>query len=150
MDEYGCRIKFMAATHRPNVSCIRTVCSSKWLGSLSKSLACSYHKHVLGEFSTQTFEWPRDGICLNAAAKWEQEPGGNCDEKCQAYVMVSVTDASSNIIPGFAKERCVMMDFDSTNMRLAWNSSDTSTLVGRNVQLRIYFRDATIFAIDEC
>jgi hypothetical protein len=112
-----------------------------------------------GEFTTKPFAMPDlgkqngDGLVINAAIEW---PGGNhvggADEGRQAYVMVELRNATTGkIFPGFEKEACVLLDASGV-LPLTWNASITNTTpadvsVGSAVQLRIYFRAATIYSI---
>ena len=96
-----------------------------------------------------------------------------CDEGCAAYLFASVLDAVTGIeLPGYGvNESIVQMDVDGLRLPLLWrtksNASDyiasnttsatpanedqdvvgTTALAGRRVQLRLYFRDATIYAV---
>ena len=113
------------------------------------------------EFSTQPFVVPSlavgTSLWLNADISWEQHAGQGCDQGCDAYVMVEVrsADAASSqgrvsvgeVVPGFEKERCVLMNVDGIRLPLRWNGTSLAPLAGSTVQLRIYYRDATIFAL---
>eukprot|EP01009_Symbiontida_sp_KSa7_P004137 NODE_200_length_1216_cov_795.913453_g159_i0.p1 GENE.NODE_200_length_1216_cov_795.913453_g159_i0~~NODE_200_length_1216_cov_795.913453_g159_i0.p1 ORF type:complete len:389 (+),score=76.14 NODE_200_length_1216_cov_795.913453_g159_i0:30-1169(+) len=97
------------------------------------------------EFSTSPFAWP-DALWLNADAHWEQT-GGTCDEKCQAYIMVEVRYAASQkVVAGYEREKCVFMNVDGLRLPLVWSGAPPIK-VGIAVQLRIYYRDAVIYAI---
>jgi hypothetical protein len=105
-----------------------------------------------GEFSTEEFSWPESGaVWLNVDAHWEQAPGGTCDEKCQAYVMVAVLDANNDKpIEGYEHSNCVLIDVDQQQLPLVWNSTSkepSQISPGKAVKLRFYFRDATIYAV---
>ena len=70
------------------------------------------------------------------------------------YVYAAVLDgATDEEIPGYGvSDTLPMEDVDSLNLPLKWRSSggttvDTSPLAGKTVKLRIYFRDATIYAV---
>lgn len=59
------------------------------LYSIPENRVAGLYAPANGEFSTAVFLWPSSGILtLNVDAHWEHSPGGTCDEKCQAYVMV--------------------------------------------------------------
>ena len=49
-------------------------------------------------------------------------------------------------IAGYEKERCVMMDVDGLALPLRWDGAPPIA-VGTKVALRLYFRDATMFAL---
>ena len=110
------------------------------------------------QFSTPAFAVPNatgaaaaPRLWLNADASWERPPAGarhGCDIGCGAYVMVEARDAASGrVIAGFEKERCVFLDADGVRLALAWNGTSTAALRGRSVALRVYFRDAVVYAV---
>jgi hypothetical protein len=106
------------------------------------------------EASSPPFAWPEGGrgLWLDFDAHWEQPPGGTCDQKCQAYVMVAVLGANDTApIPGYERNKCVMYGAESTNHTLAWRGGNGTAAPpiepGREVRLRFYWRDALIFAV---
>jgi len=107
-----------------------------------------------GEFSTQTFSMPGDGpLWIDAQAKWE---GGNhvgvpegADEGQQAYAMVELSDASTGKVIA-PRQDSILTNFDSPRALLKWQNKTSLELgiaTGTQVQARIFFRAATIFAI---
>ena len=144
------------------------------LYSVPENRVAGLYAPANGEFSTAVFPWPSSGILtLNVDAHWEQ-PGGTCDEKCQAYVMVAVLDAAAgdsdgtvSVMPGYAEENCVLVNINATKHRLEWkappqgsqpppppppqpqsqNRRDDGIPAGTPVRLRFYFRDATLFGL---
>ena len=101
------------------------------------------------EFTTASFEWPEGGrLALNAAARWGQDRAAveHCDEQCAAYIMAELRSADGTTIAGYEKERCVMMDVDGLALPLRWDGAPPIA-AGTKVALRLYFRDATIFAL---
>jgi len=103
---------------------------------------------VNGEFSTSPFPFPAAGLWLNAAAKWQGNlVTGGCDEGCAAYIMVELQYASTGrAIPGFERNKCMMMDVDGLQLPLNWAGSADLPAPGTMVRLRFSFRDATIYA----
>ena len=105
-----------------------------------------------GEFTTKTFPMPAGGLYINADAKW---PGGDadarglyCDERCQGYVMVAVLDANTKkAIAGYDEGRCVLKNVDGLRLPLTWAGAPPALAEGRVVALRVYFREATVFAV---
>lgn len=124
-----------------------------------------------GEFNTPNFTVPSGTpLWINAAATWKgKEITGGCDEGCGAYIFVAILDAlTDNEIEGYGVNNAVpLLNVDGLRLLIQWKkrasenqatgksvfkSSDTSyvnstALAGRNVKLRIYFRDATIYAV---
>jgi hypothetical protein len=101
------------------------------------------------EFTTRPFVHPGAAatLTLNADAHWEQLPDGNCDEKCQAYVMVEMQYAGNgSVIQGHERKGCVLYDVNGTSLPLKWKSASPPPQ-GTVVQLRISFRDATVFSV---
>eukprot|EP00041_Stephanoeca_diplocostata_P018511 m.387735 g.387735 ORF g.387735 m.387735 type:complete len:261 (+) comp21036_c0_seq3:1387-2169(+) len=102
-----------------------------------------------GEFNSAVFAWPANGLTLNADVHWESDGMGSCDEKCQAYVMVEVYDASTNVVlSGYEKANCVLMNVNAVDLPLSWDPSAQPVTQGTLVFVRIYFRDATIYALN--
>ena len=94
-------------------------------------------------------------LWINAAAKWKgHEVTGGCDEGCDACVFVAVLDAATGAeVEGYGmKDVVAMADVDGLRLVLQWKGSgsavvNSTALAGRQVRLRIYFRDATVFAV---
>ena len=109
-----------------------------------------------GEVSTPSFVVPSGRpLWINAAAKWKgHEVTGGCDEGCDACVLVAVLDAATGAeVEGYGmKDVVAMADIDGLRLVLQWKGSgsavvNSTALAGRQVRLRIYFRDATVFAV---
>ena len=103
-----------------------------------------------GAFTTNPFEFTQGGkILLNADAAWGSKlVTGGCDEGCAAYIMVELQDAATGqVIPTFERESCTFMNVTGAQIPLAWAGSAPANAAGKLVQLRIYFRDATIYAL---
>jgi hypothetical protein len=111
-----------------------------------------------GEFSTQAFRIPSTPLWVNVVAQWfgglpSHHGGGGCDEGCNAYFFCAVLDAESGEeLPGYGvNETVVRMDVDALRLPLQWRrgngTADTSPLAGRRVRLRLYFRDAAVYAV---
>jgi hypothetical protein len=109
------------------------------------------------EFSTHVFTMPGKSLWVNADAHWMVPPHTpldkdglpiTCDEGCAAYVMVALHDGLSGaLVPGYEKEGCVFTHVDGTRLPLRWGGRTGSALAGKTVFLRVYYRDATIYAI---
>ena len=119
------------------------------------------------EFSTTPFALPADKqLWLEADVLWGQKqtefgkqdwcPGGcngvgGSDEARSAYIMAEVLDdTTSKVIPGFEKEKCVLMNQTGT-LKLMWSSVVQTNALQRKhraktVRLRFYFREATLYA----
>lgn len=129
------------------------------------------------EISTEPFVMPAaaatPSFYLNADAKWGSKlVTGGCDEGCAAYLMAELQDAATgDVIPGFEREKCILMDIDSNRIGLQWgsggggggggdggdghgpasrgasSSAASKAAAGQLVSLRIFFRDATIYSL---
>ena len=105
------------------------------------------------EFTTPSFaigEGTESGLWLNAAARWasDREPGESCDEGCQAYVMVEMRDAAGlAVVGGRSRDKCVLLDVDGPKLPLKWEGVGEPVALGTRVALRIFFRDATVYAV---
>ena len=120
-----------------------------FLGILEYRLAGIYAP-ANAEFSTPVFAMPEDGkLWLNADAAWQPlQHGEHCDEGCAAYVMVALLDGHTGLtIPGFERHRCVFMNTTGTRLPLVWEGTPKPPGPTAAVQLRVSFRDATVFAV---
>ena len=76
-----------------------------------------------GEFSTRLFSMPNDGVdslYINVDAHWHGYiVTGGCDEGCAAYVMVELQDENNDVIPGFERNKCTLM-----NVRILFISTE--------------------------
>eukprot|EP01046_Picozoa_sp_COSAG06_P059571 COSAG06_NODE_12365_length_1390_cov_1.780015_2_plen_73_part_00 len=61
--------------------------------------------------------------------------------------MVALHDESGTVMPGYEKEACVFTHVDETRLSLSWGGKTGTDLAGQDVFLRVYYRDATIFAV---
>ena len=62
--------------------------------------------------------------------------------------MVEMRDADGRaVVGGRSRDKCVMLDVDDTQLPLKWENVSEPVALGTRVTLRIYFRDATIFAV---
>lgn len=104
------------------------------------------HARSNAEFSTPTFNMPQETLVLNANCAWH----GNKSSvrEMQPYIMVEIRDEDGQVIEGFEKEKCILTDADGLRLPLEWGGKYTTSIVGRRVSLRFYFRDATIYAVD--
>jgi len=104
------------------------------------------------EFSTQPFQMPNEPLWVNAQILWHGgnhvgEPEG-CDEGCAAYLMAELRDAvTGKAIPGHERGNCIIMNKDGLRLPLTWNTTVSPPVPGTLVQFRLFFRDATVYAI---
>ena len=63
--------------------------------------------------------------------------------------MVAVLDArTAAVIPGYERGKCVLFDVNATRHRLGWDGAPAAGIAkDRPVRLRIYFRDAVVYAL---
>jgi len=113
-----------------------------------------------GEFTTPTFEMPSGELWINADASWQ---GGNyvggADEGRQAYIMVALHQevnashvddeglALGKQIPGYESNNCIITNSSGLQLPVAWKGNPKPVPAGTRVQLRIYFRDTTVYAV---
>eukprot|EP00041_Stephanoeca_diplocostata_P038948 m.1570885 g.1570885 ORF g.1570885 m.1570885 type:complete len:568 (-) comp25301_c0_seq53:1950-3653(-) len=111
-----------------------------------------------GEFSTLQFSMPStaDALWVNADVRWQ---GGNyvggADEGRQAYLMVALTRVTTSAdgtevveqVPGYEPENCIITNTTGLQIPLLWNTTAAPPPTGTTVQLRLYFRDAYVYAI---
>jgi hypothetical protein len=129
-----------------------------------------------GEFSTAAFDYPAGGVYVNAEATWQGGTvTGGCDEGCNAYIFAELLDANTGApIAGYTRnESEPMMNVTGIKLPLRWKGTEATKaaeakgvtsnanakpkpcvlgvpgcpVVGHPVQLRLFFRDATIFAV---
>ena len=96
-------------------------------------------------------------LALTAGCAW-------LDEGCNAYIFAELIDASTGqALAGHTRAEAIpMMNVSGTKLPLRWRSADGSKLgkpppcvpgtagcplAGAAVQLRLFFRDATVFAV---
>ena len=78
---------------------------------------------------------------------------GGSDEGHAGYVMVELLDAASGQpLPGFTHDKCIIVNQDSLAIPLRWQGASPAVLEaharsGQQVKARIYFRQATIYAL---
>jgi|EP01049_Picozoa_sp_SAG25_P012304 hypothetical protein len=109
-----------------------------------------------GEFSSLAFTMPAEPLWVNANVSWHGQLRTTydgirgCDEGCAAYLYAAVLDADTGMeLPGFGVEQTrAMMNVDGARLPLRWRGGrDSSSLEGRRVRVRIYFRDAYVYAL---
>ena len=102
-------------------------------------------------------------MTIDVKAVWHGrlETGG-CDEGCNAYVFVELQDAGTgHAIAGYTRyEFDTMLDVDGTTLPLRWGKVPTDPqakaavaagkayMAGGQVRLRVFFRDATVYALN--
>ena len=117
------------------------------------------------EFTTATFSWPTkpSSLWVNADASWGEKPElstkdwcpggcngvGGSDEARAAYLMFELLDAeNSKTIPGFEQNRSLITNASGPRLPITWANKEGGVLVpGTPVKLRVYMRDATVYAI---
>ena len=117
------------------------------------------------EFSTPPFRTPNAlmasgagggdgaGLVINADARWGRAlRTGGCDEGCAAYIMAELRDAQTGrALPGFERNSSIpILNATGTQLPLLWQRSSTAAMAlraGTNVTLRVFFRDATVYAV---
>lgn len=96
---------------------------------------------------THLFTVPAKRLALNASASWHRFK--HQDYQRSAYIMAEIRNETGGVIPGYEKEKCMITDQDSQNIQLKWGSRTTAELYGQQVFMRFYFRDATLFSVQE-
>jgi hypothetical protein len=114
-----------------------------WYNGLDGAIAGIHQDRIFytfcranGEFSSRLFSAPGGRMLLNASA-----------DGYDSYVMVEVRDEKGTVLPGYEKERCVLMGVDDTQLPLRWDGKSIRVLAGRKVRLRMYFRGARIYGV---
>ena len=104
-----------------------------------------------GEFDSMPFASSAvPGLWLNADARWHEDAVAHgCDEGCAAYVMVALFAASDTAEPlaGYEQEHCLLMNVEGPRLPLRWTGGGAKAPLPAEVLVRIYFRDATIWAL---
>jgi hypothetical protein len=117
--------------------------------------------------------WINADVSWHGGLNTSYDGKAGCDEGCAAYLFVAVLDAATGQpLAGYSVDETIpMMGVDGLQMRLLWKASkdststadgaaggtvdaqgsesvvDTAALVGKRVRLRLYFRDATVYAV---
>ena len=88
-------------------------------------------------------------LWMNADAHWGAPlVQGGCDETCAAYVLVELLDSSGNVIDGYNHTQFdAIMDQDAINIPLTWNNSSQLPLDKGEIQVKIWFRAARVYAV---
>ena len=96
-----------------------------------------------GEFSTPSFSMLKDGLFLNAYAKYREveRPNG------QAYIMAELRDGDGEVIAGYERTKCLFEDCDERKLPLVWEGKNGGELAGKRVRVRLFLRDAKIYGI---
>lgn len=106
-------------------------------------------------FSTPLFTGTGRPLSLDASFGFHGDE--NRGMRGQGYVMAALLDESGSVIEGFERERCILHDLESdavrarqmdgNAIRLHWQGRTTAELAGRKARLRIYLRDARVYAL---
>ena len=113
------------------------------------------------EVSSAPFSLPPGvQLWINADAKWagltwssSYDGSTACDVGCAAYVMAEMRYANGplkdTVVPGHERSGCVLQNVDGLKLPLQWSGAPPYKPASRfeKVYLRLFFRDATIFAI---
>lgn len=94
-----------------------------------------------GEFSTQLFTMPTNGLCLNADVRYLPCEGTTG----RAYVMAELRGEDGQVIPGFERTKCILENVDGRTLALVWDGNYGRALAGRNVRIRFYLHEAKIY-----
>ncbi len=95
------------------------------------------------EFSTPVFAMPVSGLTLDANVAYSPVEG----ETGRKYLMAELRDAEGQVISGYEREKCLFENQDGRALPLVWDGKTGGELQGRNVQLRLYFRDAQVYSV---
>ena len=103
------------------------------------------------EAATHALTVPTHPLAINADARWYGSTvTGGCDEGCSAYIFVEVVGATSGqVVPGYSRYNfTTLMNVSGGELPLLWGGNlSTVPLAGKEVQLRIAWRDATLYAL---
>lgn len=103
------------------------------------------------EFTTLPFAMPKSQLWLNADAYWQGGNGvGGADEGRAAYLLAELIDADSQtVIPGHERDGYALLNKGGIRMPMVWKNATKmqAPAPGTRVQVRFYFRDATIYAV---
>jgi hypothetical protein len=109
------------------------------------------------EFSTPAFALTDKPLLLNAEFGYDGNPRRGM--RGQGYVMAELRDEAGAALAGFEHEKCIVHDLESEAarygqmqnncLRLHWNGKTPAELAGRKVSLRLYLRDARIYAVSQ-
>lgn len=91
--------------------------------------------------TTRTFTFEGSSLYLNIKAALQQWGAGPCD------VRIEILDGRHIPIEGYSFEDSDIVTKTSHNYQITWNGEhDLSSLQGRPIRLKIYFKNAKIFA----
>jgi len=96
------------------------------------------------QMSTIPFTMPDQPLYLNIEAGLHRE---ELRMRYQSYVMAELLDEQGQVIAGYNKEKCIGHEIDDLHWPLRWEGQDATELAGQTMQLRLYFRDARIYAL---
>ena len=107
------------------------------------------------EFSTAPFAATGRSLALHASFGFHEQRGRGM--RGQGYIMAELRSAEGDVLPGYEKERCIILDREdpasgpqhqaTKPIRLAWEGRTAQELSGVYVQLRLYLRDARIYSL---
>ena len=59
---------------------------------------------------------------------------------------VELQTYSGQVVPGYERNKCVLLNVDGIRVPLEWTGTHGQPPAGTRVKLRIFFRDATVYA----
>lgn len=102
-----------------------------------------------GMFSSRPFTVASSKFYINVDASWG--PGlvtTGCDEGCAAYVMVEVLDMDNNVLSGYERDKCIILNTTGIQVPLVWQGAKALPQ-GKEIRLRFFFRETTIYAVGQ-
>lgn len=97
------------------------------------------------EVSTPAFAMPSGGLKCDADVRYKPYEG----ETGRAYLMAELRDGENRVIPGYERQHCLFENIDAQGLPLLWGGKNGGELAGRQVQLKMYFRDAKLYSVSE-
>lgn len=98
------------------------------------------------KFSTHPFVLQSTPLILNVSDCFHSQE--NRGMRQQSYAMPEILDGDGEVIDGFSKEDCILQGVNGS-VCLHWKREDGTRLVGREIGMRFYLRDARIYSISD-
>jgi hypothetical protein len=121
--------------------------SPRGSGSVPPTRLAGLYSKMNSIVRTKPFTAPAERLTLNATTLWNVKR--HPSYRRQSYIMAEIVDENGKIMEGFGKEFCVIINTDRTDIPLEWNGVNTESLAGKRISLKLYFRDATIYSVQE-
>jgi hypothetical protein len=96
------------------------------------------------EFSTHPFVLQSTPLILNVSNCFHNQENRGMGQ--QSYIMAEILDEEGQVIDGFSREDCILQGINGS-VRLHWKWNDGRHLIGRNIKMRFYLRDARIYSL---